>query len=447
MRPNEIDDLLVRYLDHALSEDETARLATELESNADAREQLRGMAAQAIAVAEAGRCAEARLSSAPTQRLVALPDQPATAQTKQASNERSRMVFWLKAAASLTVMGAALTWWTSQTPQEEMTVVQLHGAVRWTSSEGQAHGLLKVGDRLPMGSLELEGSDALAAVRWADGSAFTLHGRSEAAFSAPEQGRQLRLRYGTFTAAVAKQLPGRPLRIFTPTAEMVVLGTVFSLEPDPVRTSLEVAEGLVKMRRLADGQEAAVAGAERLEVTLDKATELSPQPQGNRPAAWRSDLTQFPAGSDGLWLPPSALRPLGALQSQPYVAGRQEDGSVLVHHGIVYAGGVGLALAGADSELVVKVRTAEDTTLQIMLIAKKPDGSFAGNYEASVPEVMAGAEGTWKEFRLPLSAFRSPLPDYPETINGLIVSEILVSTYTWPVGLEVGNLQLRPAQP
>ena len=70
LSPHELDTLLARYFDGTLDADATARLTAELETNAEARALLLGMAEQAFAVAEAGRCVEARN----TTKLVALPE-------------------------------------------------------------------------------------------------------------------------------------------------------------------------------------------------------------------------------------------------------------------------------------------------------------------------------------------------------------------------------------
>ena len=51
------------------------------------------------------------------------------------------------------------------------------------------------------------------------------------------------------------QPPGRPMLVRTPTAELEVVGTEFSLSADAASTSLGVTEGRVRFKRVVDGSE------------------------------------------------------------------------------------------------------------------------------------------------------------------------------------------------
>jgi hypothetical protein len=61
------------------------------------------------------------------------------------------------------------------------------------------------------------------------------------------------LEVGTLSAVIAPQSRGRPLRFHTPHAEVIILGTKIRLTCNASTTHLAVDEGLVQLRRVADG--------------------------------------------------------------------------------------------------------------------------------------------------------------------------------------------------
>ena len=233
LKPTELDALLVRYFDGTLDADATARLTAELETNAEARALLRGIAEQAFAVAEAGRCAEART----TTRLVALPE------PKSAAKRARWFIPWpVWAAAALVLLGVGLLW-PLRSPVL-MEVTQVNGAVAWTGVNGQTRAVLAPGMKLPAGTLELETGTALVQMRFADGTTMSLHGRAEAVFS-DEDGKRVRLLQGTLSADVKPQPKAHPMRVSTAHAQATVLGTEFTLRADEATTKLDVFEGKV----------------------------------------------------------------------------------------------------------------------------------------------------------------------------------------------------------
>ncbi len=433
----ELDARLVRYLDGTLEGEDASRLIAELEGNAGARAQLRGMAAQVVAIAEAGRCAEAQQSgSAPTTRLIPLPTAATSGQWEWKN--------LAKLAAVFLVVAAGGGWWaTTVTRPQSLVITQSRGAVNWRESDSDSGKEPAMGQKFTSGTLELAGNDSFVTVRADDGSTLTLHGQSEA-FFCHDSGWKVRLREGGFEAEVQPQPSGQPLRVMTPTAEIVVKGTKFSMQAQAQETRLEVAEGLVTMRRLADGRIASVAGQERLVITLDHKSDLAPQRRVLPPASRQVDFTHYPTNSDGTWIPPSATLPTGALASQPYVAGRRDDGGVLVHHGVFIRKTGGLASVQAASELRLKLRMAERESLQIMLVTTRSGGGFAGNYEVNVQPEEGELNDGWREVRVPLGNFHrdasatSPLP------VGNIIDGILINSYTWSAGLEVAGLDVAP---
>ena len=430
LKPTELDALLARYFDGTLDADATTRLTAELETNAEARALLRGMAEQAFAVAEAGRCAEARI----TTRLVALPE-PAVSDKRTA--RFARWTAW--AAAALVMLGVGL-WWQARTPTL-LEVLQVNGAVAWTGADGTRRAALVAGVKLPSGTLELETGTASAQVRFADGTLVSLNGRAEATFS-DERGKRVRLRQGTFSAEVKPQPKTEPMRIFTPAAEIVVVGTAFSVEARADETSLDVAHGVVTMRRLADGREASVGGQERLVATLDPQLALIPQAQVRPATVWRMQFAARPAHVEGAWIAPGLRHAGGALAAQPFVAGKERDGRVIVHHGVCVRDDPGIASLTATSELRMKVRTAQDSGLQLIIGTRKPGGGFGGNFESNKLTCPRSGDDEWRELRVPLSQLRSITPEYAATADDLIADFIVLTSFGKSAGLEVSELSI-----
>ncbi len=432
---HELDARLVRFLDGTMDDDEASRLVMELEKNASLRAQLRRIAEQVVAIAEAGRCAEAQQTcSAPTSRLAPLPS-PATRRDWRWGN--------LAKFAAVLILALSGGGWLAvkwRHPQV-LEITQSRGAVNWSATDGDRATQPALGQKFSAGTLALVGNDSLVTLQAADGSTITLHGQSEA-FFCHDGGWKVRLREGSFEAAVKPQPSDQPLRVMTPTAEIVVKGTKFSMQAQAQETRLEVAEGLVTMRRLADGREASVGGQERLVVTLDHGSELAPQRRTAPSGKWQANFTKPLANADGTWMPPSAALPTGALASRPYLAGRRQDGGVLVHHGMFLRRNGGLATVEADSEIWLKLRMAEAESLQIMLVTTRSGGGFAGNYEVNVLHEVGELIDGWREVRIPLRAFKreasasSPLP------VGHVIDGILVNSYTWSAGLEVSGLAI-----
>ncbi len=415
MNESELDALLTRYFEKTLDATQAARLTAELERNADARAQMRSMAEQAFAVAEAWRCAPVQQKPKPC----VLPT-PAASEKRTISSGRWHVL----AAAALVLMILVLR--QTLTPML-LEVVQVDGAVAWTGAEGTTRADLSAGMQLRAGTLELETDTALAQVRFADGTLVSLNGRAEATFS-DEGGKRVRLRKGAFSAEVRPQPKAQPMRVFTPTAEVVVVGTAFSMEARSNETSLNVAHGMVTMRRLADGREASVGQQERLVATLDPQMALVPQAQMRPAPSWKMQFSTRPAHVDGAWIAPGQHHANGALAAQPFIAGKRRNGRVIVHHGVCVRDDPGIASLTATSEVRMKVRTTQDTGLQLIVGTRKSGGGFGGNFELNSLKCPASGNDEWRDLRVPLSQLRSITPEYAATTDDLIADFIIRRT-------------------
>ncbi len=130
----------------------------------------------------------------------------------------------------------------------------------------------KAGQDLLQGQgLEAEGPVTL---KYPDGTRVELRPKSLVREFTLKGGKTVDLAKGTLLAQVVDQPDDRPMTVVTPLAELRILGTAFKVSVDPEAdgaTHVEVSEGKVRVKRLADGKTVDVArgGA----VSVGKGTE------------------------------------------------------------------------------------------------------------------------------------------------------------------------------
>jgi ferric-dicitrate binding protein FerR (iron transport regulator) len=258
--PRAIAVLIERYLDDDLDAEGRASLARHLREDpllADA------FAAQldlerALADAHGGDDFTARV----LRRLEAGPSasgrrRPAGERPRrghsQARLPRAERLGWrlgIPLAACL-VLGAvlALRAWPT-TPGAATVVAAERGTLQRT---GRALPLVAGMEVLTGDTIEASGGDVL--VGYADATRIRIHPDASVGF-ADGTGKRLRLDRGGLTAEVSVQPAYQPLRILTPQAEAVVVGTVFHLSAGQERTRLAVDRGHVRLLSRRDPTQA-----------------------------------------------------------------------------------------------------------------------------------------------------------------------------------------------
>jgi len=424
-------DLLMRHLDGRLSGDDLRALNDILRTDARARDWLREIAAQAVAMGDLarGRRAEPAPGAAPRD-VVRLPHWRPLA----------------RAAALVLLAFAGAAGWQFLAARPVVTLAEATGAVLWTGGRGGARIAASAGARLRHGPIETVGVMASAQLRFRDGTTITLGGNSEAVVSA--NGRiHIELKSGTLTASVATQPAGRPMVIRTATAEMEVLGTVFAVEAQPEQTRLNVDEGRVRFRRLVDGRAVDVVARHEAVVSLHAGQPLVAAPPGVLPDAWIADLASAPAGgSKGEPRAADGVRPArwGAV---PLIMGRDAGGAPTIHHGICLRGPARSASGSfvtlsADSVVGLRWRASHPSGLFVFLITQRPGGGFGGNFEIkTAPDAGSDDGDGWRRMTLPLRDFR-PLHPGRTAFAGHGVSAVLVTTFGADAGLEVAVVDI-----
>jgi len=420
------DDLLIqRYIDGSLSREDIAVLNQRLRDNADLRQHLRDIAEQVVAFGDLAR--QHREKDTP----VCSPKQP----------DKSVWLTSLALAASIAVLAASAWLFFASKPDAVLTLVESTGTVAW--SDGT---LIASGERLPAGTLETVGEASSALLRFDDGSLITLHGDAELSFASEHQ-KVLSLTRGTLSAEVRPQPAGRPMLIRTPSAVAEVVGTAFDLSTRSEDTLLKVNEGLVKLKRLADGSEIDVPANRSAVASLDTGAALDTASTPEPLTAWRFDFTSSTPPRD--W---RGFSKNGAMHASPYVAKKMPDGRVVTHHGIsIRTAMLEQPLRLIATELSVikyRLRREQQGDLQLMLLTNRTEGGFGGNFECKIPaeELRPGPDG-WCEIAIPINRYepidpRPPLRKRHPSAVGNVITSAIISTFREDRHLEVSHFEL-----
>lgn len=347
------------------------------------------------------------------------------------------------AAAIVIIIGLAAVWWWPE--RAIVTLAQSSGAVSWCAEGGEWKRALPPGAQLRAGTLSVEGGQNSAQLVFRDGSTVTLTGESEAVFSERSQ-KVLVLRSGALTADVRPQPSGHPLLVRTPTAQIEVVGTHFSLAHQHGQTTLAVLEGKVRLFRLADRSSVDVETGQKSTATLDVAAPLEIRQLNPAPARWRQTFDQAPAPIwQGEWLPPDAANP-GRLRNVLDVSQRREDSTVVPAYVVAVRDNSGeLAAVQPDSQLRLRLRTAKPVNLVVLLGLHHPTGGFAGNFQADFrpQDIRSDATG-WCELQIPMTKLRAGMKDHPTIPPGARVFLVYVACYFPGAGLEISEMSINP---
>ena len=413
------DDLLSqRYLDGKLTNDELAAFQHRLREDATMREHLRLIAEHAVAFGDMVR----RETDTLVCRPIPKPD-------------RSVWFTSLALAACAALLATSAWFFLHSTPSTVVTLIEHEGSVAWKNGEA-----IQSGDSLPAGTLETIGEASSALLRFDDGSLISLQGEAELSFSDDGQ-KVLTLSRGTLSADVQKQPAGRPMLIRTPSAEAEVVGTAFDLTARTEDTLLKVDEGLVKLKRLADGSQIDVPANRSAVASLAAGSDLDAASTPEPLTDWSFDFTSSTPPRD--W---RGFSKNGVMHASPYVAKKLTDGRLITHHGISIRTAMlekpQRLLSTERSVIRWRFRQARSDAIHCMLLTHRSDGSFGGNFEAVLPSdhIRADADG-WCEVELPMSAFRPLAAQHPKPV-GHILTSVILFTPRPDAGVEVSHFAL-----
>jgi len=319
-----------------------------------------------------------------------------------------------------------------------LRVTALDGTARWTGRGGEVRESIKPGIPLPGGLLEALSDDSTVTLAFRDGTTITLLSRSAATISEDGQ-KRVHLRGGGLSADVKPQRPDRPLLIHTPAAMLEVLGTRFDVDSDAANTRLSVNEGLVRMTRLVDGRVAEVTARHEVVASLNRSEDFQVTPRGRPEIIWLRDFAEGSADVAGRWLAPEGTAP-ARIAAQPALVPESSRGPVTIHRVSVELPWRNLesVQVGPKSRLRIRGRTRTATPVEIMLVAKRPQGGHAGNFflETKV------REGRW-QIDVPVGDFRkwsATSEDAPQ--EELQLRNLAIYTIHTDAGLELERIEV-----
>jgi ferric-dicitrate binding protein FerR (iron transport regulator) len=256
MKSHSPEELITRYLDDSASESEMAQLNHLLATSAGVRNQFHASTEQAMAIVEA-------IQAPANRKVIRFP----------------RILAAAACLCGLLALAFALY------PEPEATVLSKAGEVR-----GLSGAAIATGD-----TLETVGPASLLNFKFRDGTKVHLAGNTVATVTGGRQ-KRLVVHQGSASLDVTPQPVSAPLILITPTAKLTVKGTSFGVFTSEGTTQLEVAEGTVDLKRLADGHSVSVKAGE-YSVASDVRHSFGAKPIPLLGRAWSLDLREDPEDS------------------------------------------------------------------------------------------------------------------------------------------------------
>ena len=466
MNESRVDYLVGLFVDDMLSETESRELAELIEDQPELLEELQAQleAADMVSQAENDHRSPSRfleelqlrldepVMPEPNEDQPALPVEPVKPGQAARKSRAVPSKAWLVAVAALALLALSLAGFFPSSPQNIARVHQLQGSVSWTGNGGRIERNLETGQSLTGGTLETFSTESWIEIEFLDGTRLTLPGPSQLTIADHGQ-KELYLKKGKLSAAVVKQPAGQPLVINTVTARIEVLGTQLNVEAEPVRTTLSVNEGKVRVTRLVDGRVTEVSAQHDLVTTVDREDDHRPLLRRQPTGLWKSHLPDDV--EHGEWQP-SAFRDVSevGVREKPYVYTYDEGqgGKSILLHLIslkVSECGESPVLIKPGSMLLIRGRKENDTEVHFMINTQQPDGGFAGKFDVPV----IAKEGDYLfEFKVPAESLF--LSDEEENISfadvsrrsggSLKLTHIYAFSVDDPAGLEILEVKLLP---
>jgi len=329
--------------------------------------------------------------------------------------------------------------WTFRAPDNLVEIVALDGDVTWVGRDAKGETTLAVGRSLPAGPLESTGPDSWIALAFEDGTSISVAGPANLTFSEVDDQKIIQLRRGTVSIEATRQDADRPLRVLTPSAEAEVLGTQFNVTADELNTRLTVNEGLVRVKRLADGRVEEVGADEMLVAALEKDTDFRARPRSDFADSWISDLHRDRL--QGEWSPSENV-----LFATPHLwKGERDDpeSPVLLHTVVLdpSAGSRPPLRIAEDARIRVSGRIDRPHRVYLGMATNLPRGGFAGKYALPGGEsVVPDSEGRF-EFEVEVAELQSKKDEFPAKPTGHELVYLWIQTLKTDVGLAIDRVK------
>ena len=435
MNEDRSGELVQSYFLGSISDDEVAELDRRLKEDATLRALFAATARLETNLRDAA-------SSVPTE---------SEAPRQVARRPRHHLLIGLGAAAVITLSAILVSQFRpGSSPQPIARVAELNGAVTWIADGRQAEERLRVGAELTGGTLEVSSLDSWAEVIFRDGSSVWVSGPAVVTLSDGEAGKLIRVREGDLSLDVLPQPPGEPMRVTTPSAEAVVLGTQFNISANSSSTSLTVNEGQVRVTRLADGSVQEVGADQRVVAALEQESQFKARPRGEHVRIWNSELPRD--ARQGEWKPGDVGR-AGALRAEAHLFrgdhGEQID-PILLHTAVLgpSVGAMSPVLLSEGARFRIHGRLDRSFRVNFGFGTHHARGGFSGKFATEREiEIDQNAEGLF-EIEFSVEEFLRMRSRFPESAVGHELVWFWIQTPRYDVGLQVLSVELTsPEEP
>ena len=437
------EELLLRYLDGDLAPDEESQVADLLRRDPEARAFLRGLAEQAVMIADLERAEQGRQGELGAKHNWDGRRDSSSGRTDVARALLAKLP-WAVAAAAVVALVGSLVFLRSDGESQFAKVSGLNGSVQWTGNGGQVIRDLKVGDRLSGGMLEALSADSWCTLELLDSSTLTISGESALTVSQLQQ-KELHLRRGSLSANVVPQPDGKPMLIHTPTAELEVLGTQFNLEAERSSTKLNVNEGRIRVTRLEDGSVAEVPADHEIVAAVDRDVEFNATRRPEPVTAWLSELPE--ASIYGTWLPGDETDQ-GMVRANQMLVRCDEEQKLLKFY--VVSLGVSrkrpkpvVLSSGATFHIRGRIDYSREVYFGLTML--HPKGGFAGKYIVERKCEVAQEADQVFDIELRAEDFLPQYEVFPDSPIRLELFDWWCCTYDVDAGLSVESVELVPA--
>jgi ferric-dicitrate binding protein FerR (iron transport regulator) len=426
-----LDPLLARLVEETITPDEL----TELESFLDGNE-----AAQERYLHYLGLHADLTQSAAETLSF----EPRATPEPRR----RWQSVALAGLAASIVALLASVFFLWPDNPAAIANISEFDGSVRWIGDSGEVIDKLEIGCPLVSGTLETLAADSSAEFTFRDGTRVSVSGRSAMTISEMNGQKTLRLREGNLSIDAAPQPAGSPLLLITPSAEAEVLGTQFNVAATSFATRVTVNEGLVRVKRLADGSIQEVAADHHVVAALEQETDFQARPRKKYATTWKSELPRDilqgqwrpgdrePEGNkeDALWANPHLWKGERGLRPEP----------ILLYTAVLNPSAKELPPVRLTDDARFVVRGRLDTSHQVHFGfgTNRLRGGFSGKFATSRNIEIDESSGGDFEIELSIHDFPRKRDFFPESPVGHEIVWMWILTVEEDAGLEITSVEL-----
>ena len=428
MKDEHFGDLCNRYFLGTISAEEMAELDRCLRGSQDLRVKF---------------AAEARLDAN-------LRDAASSFEKKEGSEistvpSRRKWQWAMGAAAALVAIALVVSLFYPEGKTERIArIADLNGAVTWIADGEQTEGRLEIGNELTGGTLEVSSLDSWAELVFQDGSSVWVSGPAVVTISDGGAGKMIRLREGDLSLDVSPQPEGKPMRVITPSAEAVVLGTQFNVSASSLSTSLTVNEGEVQVTRLADGSVQEVKADHRVIAALEHESPFQASPRGDSVRIWKSEFPRdVRHGSLGF----GAESHPNELHAEAHLF-RGDHGEtidpILLHTAVVGPGGRKMqpVLLSKGARFRIFGRLNKSFEVSFGFGTYYARGGLSGKFSTQRKIVIeAESDGSF-EVELPLDDFQRLRSRFVESPVGHELGWFWVQTTKKDVGLSIYNVEL-----